>query len=240
MGSDGYAYPLNSETSTIVCLKPMTPTKIYVDGFKNHFQFSPLLTLFCCDDTHDVTPRVSALAGCNTLFRVHEEDIPKTTFRTQYGHFEFTVMPFGLTNAPTVFMDLMNRVSKAYLDKFVIIFTDDIYSKTKEDHEVYLKLVLEQLKKENKIEVVKNRKVPKTPSEIRSFLGLAGYYRRFIANFSKIAKPLTSLTQKNKKYEWGAKQEEAFMTLKDNLCNAPILSLPNGVEDFVVFCNALN
>nr|GEW58461.1 hypothetical protein [Tanacetum cinerariifolium] len=97
--------------------------------------FSPLLTPLCCDDTHDVTPRVSALAGCNTLFRVHEEDIPKTAFRTQYGHFEVTVMPFGLTNAPTVFIDLMNRVSKAYLDKFVIIFTDDIYSKTKEDHE---------------------------------------------------------------------------------------------------------
>ncbi|GJS50192.1 putative reverse transcriptase domain-containing protein [Tanacetum coccineum] len=82
--------------------------------------------------------------------RVHEEDIPKTAFRTRYGHFEFTVMPFGLTNAPTVFMDLMNRVYKLYLDKFVIVFIDDIliYSKTKEDHEVHLKLVLELLKKE--------------------------------------------------------------------------------------------
>ncbi|GKC45704.1 putative reverse transcriptase domain-containing protein [Tanacetum coccineum] len=70
--------------------------------------------------------------------------------------------------------------------------------------------------------------------------GLAGYYRRFIENFSKIAKPLTSLTQKNQKYEWGKKQEEAFQTLKDNLCNAPILSLPDGVEDFVVYCDASN
>ncbi|GJZ77859.1 putative reverse transcriptase domain-containing protein [Tanacetum coccineum] len=76
----------------------------------------------------------------------------------------------------------------------------------------------------SKIKAVKNWKAPTTPSEIRSFLGLAGYYRRFIVNFSKIAKPFTSLTQKNKKYEWGVKQEEAFQTLKDNLCNAPILS----------------
>nr|GEX26394.1 retrotransposon protein, putative, Ty3-gypsy subclass [Tanacetum cinerariifolium] len=82
--------------------------------------------------------------------RVHEDGIQKTTFRTRYGHFEFAVMPFGLTNAPSVCMDLMNRVCKPYLDKFVIVFIDDIliYSKTKEDHEVHLKLVLELLKKE--------------------------------------------------------------------------------------------
>ncbi|GJX76506.1 reverse transcriptase domain-containing protein [Tanacetum coccineum] len=159
-------------------------------------------------------------------------------------HFEFTVMPFGLTNAPAVFMDFMNRVCKPYLDKFVIVFIDDIliYSRSKEEHEVHLRLVLELLKKEKlyakfskcefwlqevhflghvvnqsgiymdprKIEAVKNSKAPTTPSEIRSFLGLAGYYRRFIANFSKIDKPLTLLTQKNKKYEWGVEQEEAF------------------------------
>ncbi|GKE49387.1 putative reverse transcriptase domain-containing protein [Tanacetum coccineum] len=87
---------------------------------------------------------------------------------------------------------------------------------------------------------MKSWKAPTSPSEVRSFLGLAGYYRRFIKNFSKIAKPLTSLTQKNQKYEWGEKQEEAFRTLKDNLCNAPILSLPDGVEDFVVYCDASN
>ncbi|GJU55902.1 putative reverse transcriptase domain-containing protein [Tanacetum coccineum] len=92
----------------------------------------------------------------------------------------------------------------------------------------------------SKIEVVKNWKAPTTPSEVRSFLGLAGYYRCFIANFSKIAKPLTSLTQKNQKYEWGEEQEAAFQTLKNNLCDAPILSLPDGVEDFVVYCNASN
>ncbi|GJU64567.1 reverse transcriptase domain-containing protein [Tanacetum coccineum] len=109
-----------------------------------------------------------------------------------------------------IFMDLMNRVYKPYLDKFIIVFIDDIliYSKMKEDHEVHLGLVLELLRKEklyakfsNKIEAVKNWKTPTTPSKIRSFLGLAGYYRWFIANFSKIAKPLTSLTQKNQKVE---------------------------------------
>ncbi|GJR24081.1 putative reverse transcriptase domain-containing protein [Tanacetum coccineum] len=209
-------------------------------------------------------------SGCHQL-RVHKEDILKTAFRTRYGHFEFTVMSFGLTNAPAVFMDLMNRVCKSYLDKFVIVFIDDIliYSKSKEDHDVHLKLVLELLKKEklfakfskcefwledvrflghvvnsndiyvdsSKIEAMKNWKVPKTPFEIRSFLGLAGYYRHFIANFSKVAKPLTSLTLKNQKYEWGKEQEEAFQTLKDNLCNVPILSLPKGSEDFVVYCD---
>ncbi|GKA87618.1 putative reverse transcriptase domain-containing protein [Tanacetum coccineum] len=82
--------------------------------------------------------------------RVYEVDILKTAFRTRYGHFEFTVMPFGLTNAPTIFMDLMNRVYKPYLDKFVIVFIDDIliYSKSKEEHEVHLKIILELLKKE--------------------------------------------------------------------------------------------
>ncbi|GJW65680.1 putative reverse transcriptase domain-containing protein [Tanacetum coccineum] len=150
--------------------------------------------------------------------RVHEDDIPKTAFRTRYGHFKFTVMPFGLTNKPAVFMDLMNRVCKPYLDKFVIVFIDDIliYSKTKEEHEEvhFLGHVVNRSGTHvdpSKIEAVKNWKAPTTPLEVRSFLGLAGYYRRFIMNFSKIAKPLTSLTQKNQK-----------------------------IEDFVVYCDASN
>ncbi|GJR12403.1 putative reverse transcriptase domain-containing protein [Tanacetum coccineum] len=201
-----------------------------------------------------------------------EEDIPKTAFRTRYGHYEFQVMPFGLTNAPTVFTDLMNRVCKPYLDKFVIVFIDDIliYSRNKKEHEEHLKTILELLKKEElyakfskcefwintikflshvidssgihvdpaKIETVKNWASPTTPLEIRQFLGLAGYYRRFIEGFSKIAKPMTELTQKDRKFDWGEEQETAFQLLKQKLCVAPILALPEGSEDFVVYCDA--
>ncbi|GKC72521.1 putative reverse transcriptase domain-containing protein [Tanacetum coccineum] len=164
--------------------------------------------------------KIDLRSGYHQL-RVREEDIPKTAFSTRYGNFEFTVMTFGLTNAPA----------------------------SKEEHEVHLKLVLELLEKEKfeginvdpiKIEAVKNWKPSKTPTEIRRFLGLAGYYRRFIANFSKIAKHLTLLTQKDKKFEWGDEHENAFQTLKDMLCDAPILALPEGIDDFVVYCDASN
>ncbi|GJS98987.1 putative reverse transcriptase domain-containing protein [Tanacetum coccineum] len=214
--------------------------------------------------------KIDLRSGYHKL-RVHEDDIPKTTFRTRYGHFEFTIMPFGLTNAPAVFMDLMNRVCRPYLDKFVIVFINDIliYSKTREEHVEHLRLVLELLKKEKlydkfskcefwlrevqflghvingngihvdpiKIEAVKNWKAPRTPTEVRSFLKLAGYYRRFIERFSKIANSLTILTQKCKTFDWGEKQELAFQTLKDKLCNVPVLALPDGPEDFVVYCD---
>ncbi|KAL4579715.1 hypothetical protein LXL04_015876 [Taraxacum kok-saghyz] len=205
---------------------------------------------------------------------VQEEDVPKTAFRTRYGHYEFLVMPFGLTNAPAVFMDLMNRVCRPYLDKFVIVFIDDIliYSRSKEEHGEHLHLILELLRKEklyakfskcefwirevkflghvvsqegihvdpSKIEAVENWRTPKTSTEVRQFLGLAGYYRRFIANFSKLAKPLTALTQKGVAFDWEDKQEESFQKLKHMLCTAPILSLPEGTEDFVVYCDASN
>ncbi|GJS36065.1 putative reverse transcriptase domain-containing protein [Tanacetum coccineum] len=165
---------------------------------------------------------------------------------TRYGHFEFTVMPFGLTNAHAVFMDLINRVCNPYLDKFVIIFIDDIliYSNSKEEHEVHLKLILELLKKEKLFG--KFLKCEFWLQEVR-FLrhvvnseGLARYSRRFIVNFSKIAKPLTLLTQKDKKFELGDEQENAFQKLKDMLCDALILALPKGPYDFVVYCDASN
>ncbi|GJV71617.1 putative reverse transcriptase domain-containing protein [Tanacetum coccineum] len=160
-----------------------------------------------------VYSKIDLRSGYHQL-RVREEDIPKTAFRTRYGHYELQVMPFGLTNAPAVFMDLMNRVCKPYLDKFVIVFIDDIliYSKNKQEHEEHLKLILELLKKEElyakfskcefwilevqflgqvidskgihvdpaKIESIKDWASPKSPMKIRLFLGLAGYYQRFI------------------------------------------------------------
>ncbi|GKC45946.1 putative reverse transcriptase domain-containing protein [Tanacetum coccineum] len=203
---------------------------------------------------------------------IREEDIMKTAFRTRYGHYEFQVMPFGLTNAPSVFMDLMNRVCKPFLDKFVIVFIDDIliYSKNKKEHEEHLKAILELLKKEElyakfskcefwlpkvqflghvidsqgihvdpaKIKSIKYWVSPKTSTEIRQFLGLAGYYRRFIEGFSKIAKPMTKLTQKKVKFVWGGKQKAAFQLLKQKLRSAPILALPEGSEDFIAYCDA--
>ncbi|GJW84070.1 putative nucleotidyltransferase, ribonuclease H [Tanacetum coccineum] len=187
--------------------------------------------------------KIDLRSGYHQL-RVRDEDIPKTAFRTRYGHYEFQVMPFGLTNTPAVFMDLMNRVCKPYLDKFVIVFIDDIliYSRNKEEHEDHLRIILELLKKEKLYakfsKSVKDWASPTIPTEIRQFLRLVGYYRRFIEGFSKIAKPLTELTQKNKKYIWGENQESAFQLLKQKLCEAPILALPEGNNDFVVYCDA--
>ncbi|GJR20956.1 putative reverse transcriptase domain-containing protein [Tanacetum coccineum] len=134
---------------------------------------------------------------------------------------------------------------RTYLDKFVIVFIDDIliYSKTREEYlrEVqFLGHVIngnEIHVDPSKIEAVKKWKAPRTPTKVRSFLGLAGYYCRFIEIFSKIAKSLTILTQKCKTFDWGEEQELAFQTLKDRLCNAPVLALPDGTEDFVVYCD---
>ncbi|GJV36490.1 reverse transcriptase domain-containing protein [Tanacetum coccineum] len=132
--------------------------------------------------------------------------------------------------------DMVILEFQSYLDKFVIVFIDDIlmYSKNKEDHEEHLKILLGLLKKEKLIGLCPST----TPTEVRQFLGLAGYYRRFIEGFSLIAKPLTKLTQKNKKSKWGEDEEEGFQMLKQKLCSAPILALPEGSEDFVVYCDA--
>ncbi|GKA98204.1 putative reverse transcriptase domain-containing protein [Tanacetum coccineum] len=238
---------------------------------KNRYPLPRIDDLFDQLQGSSVYSKIDLRSGYHQL-RVRDEDIPKTAFRTRYGHYEFQVMPFGLTNAPAVFMDLMNRVCKPYLDKFVIVFIDDIliYSRNEEEHANHLRIILELLRKEKlyakfskcdfwirivqflghlidsqglhvdpaKIEAVKNWTSPTTPTEVRQFLGLAGYYRRFIEGFSKIAKPLTKLTQKNKKYIWGEEQESAFQLLKQKLCEAPILALPEGNDDFVIYCDA--
>ncbi|GKF25454.1 putative reverse transcriptase domain-containing protein, partial [Tanacetum coccineum] len=129
-------------------------------------------------------------------------------FRTRYGHYEFQVMPFGLTNAPAVFMDLMNRVCKPYLDKFVIVFIDDIliYSKDEKEHEEHLKAILELLKKE-----------------------------KLYAKFSKCE---FWIPKKGIKFDWGEKEDNAFQLIKQKLCSAPILALPEGSKDFMVYCDA--
>ncbi|GJZ72390.1 putative reverse transcriptase domain-containing protein, partial [Tanacetum coccineum] len=174
---------------------------------KNRYPLPRIDDLFDQLQGSSVYSKIDLRSGYHQL-RVREEDIPKTAFRTRYGHYEFQVMPFGLTNAPAMFMDLMNRVCKPYLDKFIIVFIDDIllYSKSKKEHEEHLKLILELLKKEElyakfskcefwipkvqflghvidsegihvdpaKIESIKDWTSPKSPTEIRQFLGLAG------------------------------------------------------------------
>ncbi|GJT00881.1 putative reverse transcriptase domain-containing protein [Tanacetum coccineum] len=191
---------------------------------KNRYPLLRIDDLFNQLQGSNVYSKIDLRLGYHQL-RVREEDIPKTTFKTRYGHYEFQVMPFGLTNAPAVFMDLMNRVCKPYLDKFVIVFVDDIlsYSKNKKEHKEHLKAILELLKKEELY--------------AKSSKCLAGYHRRFIKGFSKIAKPMTKLVQKKIAFEWGDKQEAAFQTLKNKLCSAPILALPQGAENFIVYCD---
>ncbi|GJW99512.1 putative reverse transcriptase domain-containing protein [Tanacetum coccineum] len=179
---------------------------------KNRYPLLRIDNLFDQLQGSSVYSKIDMRSGYHQL-RIKEEDIPITAFKTRYGHFEFQVMPFGLTNTPVVIMNLMNRVCKPYLDKFIIVFINDIlvYSKDEEEHERHLRIILELHKKE----------------------------RLFIEGFSLISKPLTKLTQKDKKYEGEKEEEEAFQTLKQKLCSAPILALHEGTEDFVVYCDAL-
>ena len=181
-----------------------------------------------------VYSKIDLRTGYHQL-RVRDTDIPKTAFRTRYGHFEFTVMLFGLTNAPAAFMDLMHRIFQPYVNQFVIVFVDNIliYSKSEWEHEYHLRIVLQLLRdhqlyakfskcefwltKERflghvmsasgvsvdpeKVEAVMSWERPKSNFEICSFLGLAGYYRRFIEDFSRIAAPMTRLTRKEVKFD---------------------------------------
>nr|GEX08423.1 putative reverse transcriptase domain-containing protein [Tanacetum cinerariifolium] len=170
-------------------------------GQNNRYPLPRIDDLFDRLQGSRVYSKINLRSGYHQL-RVWEEDIPKTAFRTRYGHYKFQVMPFGLTNAPAVFMDLMNRVCKPYLDRFVIVFIDDIliYSKNRKEHDGHLKLILKLLKEEEL--------------------------------------PMTKLTQKSVKLDWGEKAEAAFQLLKKKLCSAPILAVPEGSENFVVYCDA--
>ncbi|GJY76057.1 putative reverse transcriptase domain-containing protein [Tanacetum coccineum] len=212
----------------------------------------PLLRI---DDLFDqlqglrVYSKIDLRSGYHQL-RVREEDIPRTTFRTRYSRYEFQVISFGLTNAQTIFMDLMNRSRKEHEGHLKLILKllkeEELYAKFSK-YEFWLSKVQflsHMINSEGihvdptKIESIKDWASPKTPIEIRQFLGLAGYYRRFIEGFSKITRPMTKLTQKSVKFDWGEKAEAAFQLLKKKLCSAPILALPKGSENFVVYCDA--
>jgi hypothetical protein len=204
--------------------------------------------------------------------KIRASDIPKTAFSTRYGLYEYLVMSFGLTNALAYFMYLMNSVFMPKLEKFIVVFIDDIlvYSKNEEEHAGHLHVVIQHLREHrlyaklskcdfwlkeikflghtiseagiavdpDKVQEVMNWKPPTTVHQIRSFLGLTGYYRRFILDFSRIAKPMTELLKKGAKFVWGQKCEDAFHTLRQHLTTAPVLAQPNISKTFDVYCDA--
>jgi hypothetical protein len=201
---------------------------------KNKYPLPRIKDLFDLMKGASVLSKIDLRSGYHQL-KFWESDIPRTAFRTRYGLYEYTVMSFGLTNALAYFMYLMNKVFMEYLYKFVVVFIDDIliFSKTEEEHEKHLRMVLEKLRSNqlyakfskceywltevaflghvisaggisvdpSKVKDVLNWMAPTNASEIHSFLGLAGYYRRFIKDFSKIAKPMTRLLEKNKDFD---------------------------------------
>jgi hypothetical protein len=205
--------------------------------------------------------------------RIRPEDIPKTAFTTWYGLFEYLVMSFGLTNAPAHFTYLMNSVFMPKLDKFVVVFIDDIliYSKNKEEHAEHLRIVLTCLREHqlyakfskcafwlekiqflghvlsakgialdhSKVKGILEWKSPTSMHQVRSFLGLAGYYCRFIPDFSKIVKPITELLKNDVKLNWSLKCNEAFEQLKILLTTAPVFAQPDIKKPFDVYYDTL-
>ncbi|KAL0536214.1 hypothetical protein IC582_025155 [Cucumis melo] len=238
---------------------------------KNRYPLPRIDDLFDQLQGATVFSKIDLRSGYHQL-RIKDGDVPKTAFRSRYGHYEFIVMSFGLTNAPAVFMDLMNRVFREFLDTFVIVFIDDIliYSKTEAEHEEHLHIVLQTLRDNKlyvkfskcefwlkqvsflghvvskagvsvdpaKIEAVTGWTRPSTVSEVRSFLGLTGYYRRFVENFSRIATPLTQLTRKGTPFVWSKACEDSFQNLKQKLVTAPVLTVPDGSGSFVIYSDA--
>ncbi|KAL4022940.1 hypothetical protein IC575_016686 [Cucumis melo] len=229
------------------------------------------------DDLFDQLQRATVFSKIDLRSRYHQlrikdRDVPKTAFRSRYGHYEFIVMSFCLTNAPTMFMDLMNRVFKEFLATFVIVFIDDIliYSKTEAELEKHLRMVLQTLRDNKlyakfskcefwlkqvsflghvvskagvsvdlaKIEACISWPRPSTISEVRSFLGLAGYYRRFVENFSPIATSLTQLTRKGAPFVWSKACEDSFQNLKQKLVTASVLTVPDGSGSFMIYSDA--
>jgi hypothetical protein len=214
---------------------------------KNKYPLPRIEDLFDQMKGASIFSNIDLRSGYHQL-KIRESDIPKTAFRTRYGLYEYIVMSFWLTNAPAYFMYLMNKVFMEYLDKFIVVFIDDIliFSKTEEEHEKHLRMVLEKLRSNrlyaklskcefwltkvaflghiisaggiivdpSKVKDVLNWMPPMNALEIRSFLRLAGYYRRFIKDFSKIAKPMTRLLEKNKNFDWTEECQVSFEELK--------------------------
>ncbi|GBG86703.1 hypothetical protein CBR_g41767 [Chara braunii] len=203
---------------------------------------------------------------------VRLEDQHKTAFRTRYGLYEFAVMPFGLCNAPGTFQHAMNRIFHDYLDKFIVVYLDDIliFSRTVEEHAKHLKIVLGLLRQHQykvnldkcefgrtkilylgheisadglrpedaKVASICDWPKPQTVTEVRSFLGMTGYYRPFVKNYSTIASPLTNLTRLDTPWEWTEDCEASFQKLKYDLTHYEVLKLPDPDKPFVVTTDA--
>jgi hypothetical protein len=238
---------------------------------KNKYPLPRIDDLF--DHLHGacVFSKIDLRSGYHQL-KVRECNILKTAFVLRYGLYEYTVMSFGLTNAPAYFMYLMDKVFMEYLDKFVMVFIDNIYvySKSEEEHEEHIRLVMQKLRDHrlyvklskcefwlkqvaflghiilkggisvnpSKIQDVLSWKAPTSVGDIQSFLGLAGYYQRFIEGFSNISKPMTKLLEKDKKFEWMPACEASFQELKKRLTTALILVMPDMEKLFSIYCDA--
>jgi hypothetical protein len=218
-----------------------------------------------------VFSKIDLRSGYHQL-KIQASDIPKIAFITWYGLYEYTVMSFGLTNVLAYFMYLMNKVFMEYLDKFVVVFIDDIlkFSKNEEEHNKHLHMILQKLR-ENQVYAKLNKcefwltevsflghiisaggisvdpskvkdvliwNTPQNVSEVRSFLGLAGYYRRFIEGFSKISNPMMELLAKDKTFEWTPRREASFQELKKRLTTTQVLTMPDMEKPFSIYFDA--
>ncbi|GJS32255.1 putative reverse transcriptase domain-containing protein [Tanacetum coccineum] len=197
---------------------------------KNRYPLPRIDDLFDQLQGSSVYSKIDLRSGYHQL-RVREEDIPKTAFRTRYGHYEFQSKQEHEEHLKIILELLKKEELYAKFSKCEFWIPKVQFLGHVIDSEgIHVDPA--------KIESIKDWTSPKSPTEIHQFLGLAGYYRRFIEGFSKIAKPMTKLTQKKVKFEWGDKQEAAFQLLKQKLCSAPILALPEGSEDFIAYCDA--
>ena len=204
--------------------------------------------------------------------RITDADVPKTAFRTPYGHYQWRVLSFGLTNAPATFQRLMNDIFRAHLDKFVLVYLDDIliFSNSMEEHLQHLRTVLRLLRHNKlyaqpakcqfmqdevaylghivgrgglrvdpkKVAAVQEWTVPQDVGQLRSFLGLTNYFRKFLENYSTVVAPLTRMTGKNVQWKWTKECQQAFVRVRNMLVHAPVLVLPDFNKPFTVVTDA--
>jgi hypothetical protein len=276
----GYIHPSSSPWGALVLFvqKKDGSQRMCVDyrslndvTIKNKYPLPRIDDLFDQMRGDRVFSKIDLRSGYHQM-KIRPSDIPKTTFSTRYGLYEFTVMSFGLTSALAYFINLMNKVFMEYLDKFIVVFIIDIliYSKNDSEHEEHLWMVLQKLQDNQlyakftkcdfwlgevhflghiiskigivvdpaKVIAIMDWKTPSIVSEIWSFLGLTGYYRRFIEGFSKVAKPMTSLLEKGKEFKWTDECQESFDQLRSKLMVAPVLIMPDLQKNFDIYCDA--